>query len=383
MPSRFSRPFWRHGPLTPRSIHVPMPRSLRLDSRPRWSLPPSFNPVVRPGYARTGAAPTSDLRAPAGGRLHPSGPGREPHRPGRLLQRPGAASTASRRSRRSTIPVVSNTIYPSSSNGLQTATGYVPWNLLIAQQFPWFGTLRLRGEAASEDVKVALAELAAAQLDVVEAVKRAYYDLYFNERAEQILLQNRELLDDFLEMARRPLRDWPDQPAGRAPGRGDAGRHRARADHRPARAWPRPAPRWPSSSTSARSPTCGPCPTVPIGGVPAEVERLYQLAVAARPELKGRLAAIARDEKAVELARKRYYPNITLGVNYGLRVDLRRHWRGWPTATTTSACSSASTCRSTAARSPPASARPRPAPWPTPSSTRPSATAPSARSRTC
>jgi len=57
-------------------------------------------------------------------------------------------------------------------------------------------------------------------------------------------------------------------------------------------------------------------PEAAIGGVPAEVERLYQLAVASRPELNGRLAAIARDEKAIELARKRYYPNVTLGVVY-------------------------------------------------------------------
>ena len=56
--------------------------------------------------------------------------------------------------------------------------------------------------------------------------------------------------------------------------------------------------------------------SMPINGVPAEVERLYRLAVAARPELKGRLAAIARDERAVELARKRYYPNVTLGLSY-------------------------------------------------------------------
>jgi len=41
-----------------------------------------------------------------------------------------------------------------------------------------------------------------------------------------------------------------------------------------------------------------------------------QLAVAARPELRGRLEAIARDQKAIELARKRYYPNLTLGVVY-------------------------------------------------------------------
>jgi outer membrane protein TolC len=41
-----------------------------------------------------------------------------------------------------------------------------------------------------------------------------------------------------------------------------------------------------------------------------------RLAVAARPELEGRLAAVARDEKAVELARKRFYPNVTLGLTY-------------------------------------------------------------------
>src|SRR5690606_37853870 len=68
-------------------------------------------------------------------------------------------------------PVVSNTIFPSPDNGLQTADGFMPWNLLIAQQFPWFGTLQLRGEAAGLDVQVALAELAAAELDTVEAVK--------------------------------------------------------------------------------------------------------------------------------------------------------------------------------------------------------------------
>ena len=53
------------------------------------------------------------------------------------------------------------------------------------------------------------------------------------------------------------------------------------------------------------------------GGRPGRVRAaLSQLAVAARPELKGRLAAIARDEKAVELARKRFYPNVTLGLTY-------------------------------------------------------------------
>src|SRR5206468_5890167 len=82
-------------------------------------------------------------------------------------------------------PVASNTIYPIPSVAPQySLMGYNPYNLMLAQQFPWFGTLRLRGEAAELDVRVALAEFAAAQLDAVAGVKRAYYDLSYNERAE-------------------------------------------------------------------------------------------------------------------------------------------------------------------------------------------------------
>ena len=59
-------------------------------------------------------------------------------------------------------------------------------------------------------------------------------------------------------------------------------------------------------------------PEPPTRDVPARVERLYRVAAAVRPDLQGRLAAVARDEREVELARKRYYPNVQLGVGYML-----------------------------------------------------------------
>lgn len=55
---------------------------------------------------------------------------------------------------------------------------------------------------------------------------------------------------------------------------------------------------------------------LPPSMIPTEFDRLVQLAVTAKPEIQGRLAAVARDEKAVELAKKRFYPNVTLGMTY-------------------------------------------------------------------
>ena len=67
-------------------------------------------------------------------------------------------------------PVASNAIFPIPSVAPQySLMGYNPYNLTLAQQFPWFGTLRLRGEVAERDVQVALAELAAAQLAQLDA----------------------------------------------------------------------------------------------------------------------------------------------------------------------------------------------------------------------
>ena len=60
----------------------------------------------------------------------------------------------------------------------------------------------------------------------------------------------------------------------------------------------------------------GTAPEVALNDVPFQVDQLQGLAMAARPELQGRLAAVARDEVNVALAHKRSMPNITLGLTY-------------------------------------------------------------------
>jgi outer membrane protein TolC len=217
-------------------------------------------------------------------------------------------------------PVAANTIFPIPSVAPQySLMGYNPYNLTLAQQFPWLGTRRLRGDVADRDVRVALAELAAAQRDAVAAVKRAYFDLHSAERAGAILAETRGILEDFHAIAKSRV------PLGGS--QEDVIRaetliselDRARAENRQELASARAAlARQIHASPESDLHTL---PELPFAALPTEIERLYQLAVEARPEVRGRLEAIARDDKAVELARKRVYPNVTLGFTY---MDMTR-----------------------------------------------------------
>jgi len=217
-------------------------------------------------------------------------------------------------------PVASNTVFPIPSVAPQYyLMGYNPYNLTLAQQFPWFGTRKLRGEAAQRDVEIALAEFAAAQLDTVAAVKRAYYSLYASERTEEILTENRKILEDFRAIAQGRLATGGSQQdviqSDVLINKLDqdlATNLQAIAAARAALSRQLHLPPDVQLQTSAG---------LSLAAVPAEMERLTSLAIAARPELQGRLAAIARDEKAVALARKRSYPNFTLGLTY---MDMER-----------------------------------------------------------
>ena len=52
-------------------------------------------------------------------------------------------------------------------------------------------------------------------------------------------------------------------------------------------------------------------PELPAEQIPNDLERLYALAIEARPDLHAQLAAIRRDRLNVDLARLQYYPDVT------------------------------------------------------------------------
>jgi outer membrane protein TolC len=212
-------------------------------------------------------------------------------------------------------PLLQNTLMPFADNSTQTAAGRMANSVTLTQRFPWFGTLPLRGEVAKQEAHIAQLELAAMQLDVTTRVKLAYHDLYFKQRAREILDQNRDLAEEFVEIARvryesgsttqqdvlsaEVVVDEVENELVQIREQLIAARATlARLLHV-------------SPQTELRA-----LAELPIADVPQEAEQLRRLAAVARPELGARLVALLRDQKQVQLARKRYYPDFNLGLLY-------------------------------------------------------------------
>jgi outer membrane protein TolC len=218
-------------------------------------------------------------------------------------------------------PVISNSIYPIPSVAPQySLMGYMPYDFLIAQQFPWSGTLRRRGMVAEKDVRIALEELSATELDTVADLKKSYADLQFIKRASAILDQNKQLAKDFLTLAQERYRTGTAAQSDVM--RAEISLSEIEREHATlsgesesalaelARILGEPA-----SADHLMSIQINDLHT-DKDEPPAALEQLYEIAVQARPDLSGRLAAIERDQIAEELAALRGKPNVSLGFIY-------------------------------------------------------------------
>jgi outer membrane protein TolC len=198
---------------------------------------------------------------------------------------------------------------------VQTAAGQQEVGLTANQHLPWFGKLGTRAAAAEADTDVARAQLAATELEVIEQVKRAYYELYFIQRAIRITEDNRNLLLDFVRIAASKYR------TGRA-SQQDVLRAEVEVfniDNQLIRLRQQL-----DSSQAKLARLLHVSPDTPVRAlaqapqeqIPQDLQRLYEQAIAGRPELHAQLAAVRRDRRNVDLARLEYYPDLTAGVTW-------------------------------------------------------------------
>ena len=206
--------------------------------------------------------------------------------------------------------------YPFSPYVLQTAGGRSTVNVMAEQKLPWFGKLDARSQAAEAESHVARAELAAAELEVIEQVKRTYYELSFLQAAITITEQSRELLVQISEVADSKYRTGAvsEQDLLRSQvevSSINADLIRLRQQMHSSRA------RLAQLLHISPETELLAVEELPQEQVPQDVERLYRQAIAARPELHAQLAAVRRDRHQVDLARLQYFPDVTIGGMVG------------------------------------------------------------------
>lgn len=209
-------------------------------------------------------------------------------------------------------PTLGVTAFPEP---VQTAAGQQEVSISASQHLPWFGKLDKSAAAAEAETNVARAKLFAVELDVVEQVKRVYYEMYFIQKAIGITEDNRKLLLDFVRIADSKYR------TGKA-SQQDVLRAQVEVSNLDKQLIQL---RQQIDSTQAKlTRLLHISPDTPVRAlqqtppeqIPADLDRLYQQAVAGQPELHAQLAAIQRDCRKLDLARLNYYPDLTAGVTW-------------------------------------------------------------------
>lgn len=209
-------------------------------------------------------------------------------------------------------PMLNVTVQPAP---VQTAAGEQDLILSASQKLPWFGKLATRADMAESQTNVARAQLAAAELAVIANVKRAYYELYYVQKAIVVTEEQQRLLVDIRDVANTRYQ------AARTSQQDvllaeveildverdliDLNKQLVVAQARLARLL-HISPQTPVRARDHLRPE----------ETPHDLDLLQQQAVLARPELHAQLAAIEKERQAVKLARLEYKPDVTLGLSW-------------------------------------------------------------------
>ena len=199
---------------------------------------------------------------------------------------------------------------------VETRVGPQQQSFGLAQTFPWFGKLETRADIALEKAKAAGEGFESARLKLFYQVKHAYYEYYYLSRAVAVTKENIELLRYVEQVARTKYKvsTGGHQDIIRAQiAQGKLeDRLRALEDLRnPLMAKLNAALNRPSG---AELPWPGEAPQEEI--IQASDEQILNWLGEANPQLRALDHKIAAEKKAIELAGKEYFPDITLGVDY-------------------------------------------------------------------
>ncbi|UCF37027.1 MAG: TolC family protein [Acidobacteriota bacterium] len=195
---------------------------------------------------------------------------------------------------------------------------------MISQRFPWFGKLDLKAQIALRESSAMFQMYEAQERQVIAEVKRAFYELGYVDQTLDILREEELLLSHYETLAQARYSQGSGMQQGVIKIQAEitqvinrvnllnqqretmVARLNTLMDRPPEQAIP-----------SVRG--------IDLPEVRLDLDVLYELGEKNRQELKASLARIEKSERSVELAKKDYWPDLTVGaslINVEDREDL-------------------------------------------------------------
>ncbi len=198
---------------------------------------------------------------------------------------------------------------------VETRVGPQEAILSISQKFPWFGKLDAKGEMALRDALVGAEQYQAQIREAVVAVKRAYYELAYLDEAIKITEEDKGLLEHFEEVAETRYSTGKGIQQAvikiQAEITKDDDRLYMLKQQRESVAA--------NLNTLMDRPPHEPIPTIMEQSIPAvdiNIDQLYSRGRTNRHELKAAEYMIEKGDQAIRLAKKEYFPDFNVGLNY-------------------------------------------------------------------
>ena len=184
----------------------------------------------------------------------------------------------------------------------------------IGQTFPWFGTLSLRGDQAGEAAHAARELYEAEKLQLFYEVKELFYEYYYLRRAIEITEENIGLLKTLESVAQTKFRAGSDV-GGVVKAQVEIGKLEDQLNS--LHDLRRPIVGQLAAALNLPVETPLPWPSdVELSDVSMNDAELFEALAGSNPELKALAHKVAEEGRAIELAKKEFYPDLTLGVDY-------------------------------------------------------------------
>jgi cobalt-zinc-cadmium efflux system outer membrane protein len=198
---------------------------------------------------------------------------------------------------------------------VETRVGPQEQKVGIAQMFPWFGKLELRGDIALEAANAERQRYEAAKLKLFYRVKKAYYEYYYIGRETAITQENVQLLSDLEAVARTKYTAGVPTYAAMIKAQVELGK----LEDQLLTLRDIVSPVVSELNAALNRPPNTPMPvpqTIPEDDVAFSNEQLLGWLKEGNPELMAADFMAAKDKAAIDLAKKDRFPDITVGLEY-------------------------------------------------------------------